>query len=178
MNGRWGFWARSTWVLAPIALAVGAAIAGAQQHHHGGASGQHPGGHAGSQPVAGRAHQMPKGWKFTLPKGDPAKGREVFTKLECFKCHEVKGQAFPVPDDRENAGPELSEMGPHHDVEFFAESIVNPNAVIDEPKFRAADGSSRMPSFNDSITVQELVDLAAFLKSLSPPAGAAGGHKH
>ena len=35
-------------------------------------------------------HGTPKGWKFSWPKGDPAKGREVFAKLECYSCHEVK----------------------------------------------------------------------------------------
>lgn len=69
-------------------------------------------------------------------------------------------------------------MAADHALEFFAEAIVNPNAVIDEPEGRAPDGSSRMPSFSDSMTVQELIDLAAFLKSLVPPAGAAGGRRH
>lgn len=182
MHTRQGFGARWTWTLALIVVAVTVTVAGPQHHGHGagghGATGHGAAGHAGAQPAAGQAHEMPKDWKFTLPKGDPAKGREVFTKLECFKCHEVKGQPFPAPGDKDNAGPELAEMGPHHDAEFFAEAIVNPNAVIDEARYRAPDGSSRMPSFNDSITVQELIDLAAYLRSLSPPAGAAGDYKH
>ena len=101
----------------------------------------------------------------------------MFVKLECYACHEVKGQTFPGVKDSASIGPELSEMGAHHEPEFFAEAIVNPNAVIDEPQWRAPDGTSRMPSFNDSLTVEELVDLVAFLKSLTPPA-AAGDHKH
>ena len=40
--------------------------------------------------------------------------------------------------------------------------------------YAASDGSSKMPSFNDSMTVQEVVDLVAYLRSLKPPAG--GGH--
>jgi mono/diheme cytochrome c family protein len=128
-------------------------------------------------PPRSEHHGEPPGWKFTLPKGDPAKGREVFAKLECFKCHEVKGQSFPTPSDPANAGPELASMASHHAAEFIAESIVNPNAVIDDAKFRASNGSSKMPSFNDSINVQELVDLVAFLKSLTPPAGSRG-HGH
>ena len=57
-------------------------------------------------------------------------------------------------------------MGPMHDVDYFAESIINPSAVIEKGKgYAAADGSYKMPSFNDSMTVQELVDLIAFFTS-------------
>ncbi len=121
------------------------------------------------------AHGTPRGWKFTLPKGDAAKGRAAFEKFECFKCHEVKGERFPAPSDAANAGPELAHMSAHHPPEFFAESIVNPRAVIDRG-FAAPDGSSKMPSFNDSMTVQEVVDLVAYLSGLKAPAG--GGHRH
>jgi hypothetical protein len=37
-----------------------------------------------------------------------------------------------------------------------------------------------MPSYNDSVTVQEVIDLVAFLRSLRPPAVApadAGDHE-
>lgn len=185
MEKRQGFRARPTWALAPIALAVSVTIAGAQHHGRGpgghghGARGQGASGQAGGQPAAGQAHEMPKDWKFTLPKGDPAKGREVFTKLECFKCHEVKGQTFPGMREAASVGPELSGMAAHHDAEFFAEAIMNPGAVVDEPQWRGPDGTSKMPSFNESITVQELVDLVAFLKSLAPPAASTSTeHKH
>ena len=40
-------------------------------------------------------HGMPAGWKFSWPNGTPAKGRVVFLKLECYSCHEVKGEKFP-----------------------------------------------------------------------------------
>jgi sulfur-oxidizing protein SoxX len=122
------------------------------------------------------AHGTPSGWKFTLPKGDAAAGRAAFEKFECFKCHEVKGEKFPAPSDTANAGPELAHMSAHHPPEFFAESIVNPRAVVDRG-YAAPDGSSKMPSFNDSMTVQEMVDLVAYLTALKVP-GAASGHKH
>src|SRR5262245_10902335 len=67
---------------------------------------------------------VPKGWRFTLPAADAKTGREVFAKLECYKCHEVKGAGFPaVTRTPENAGPELTTMGGHHPAEYFAESI-------------------------------------------------------
>ena len=122
-------------------------------------------------------HGTPKGWKFTWPKGDPVKGRAVFSKLECYSCHEVRGERFPAPKEKEKVGPELSMMGPLHDVDYFAEAIINPSAVIETGKgYQGPDGSSKMPSFNDSLTVQELIDLVAFLRAMKPPSGGAGGH--
>jgi mono/diheme cytochrome c family protein len=122
-------------------------------------------------------HGTPTGWKFTWPKGDPMKGRAVFAKLECYSCHEVRGEKFPAPKEKEKVGPELSMMGPLHEVDYFAEAIINPSAVIEKGKgYQAPDGSSKMPSFNDSLNVQELIDLVAFLRALKPPSGGAGGH--
>ena len=66
-------------------------------------------------PAAPHVHATPKGWRFAWPKGDPAKGRDVFQKLECYSCHEVRGERFPAPSDSERTGPELSTMGPDGD---------------------------------------------------------------
>lgn len=142
-----------------------------------------PGFLAGQQvPAAGHGeHGTPAGWKFTWPKGDPAKGREVFRKLECYSCHEVRGEPFPAATERDKVGPELSAMGPLHEPEYFAEAIVNPKAVVEKGKgYEAADGSSKMPSYNDAVTVQEVIDLVAFLHSLKPPAtsGSDGHDQH
>lgn len=115
------------------------------------------------------AHGTPEGWKFTWPAGDPVRGQEVFVKLECYACHEVKGEKFPAPDPG-RVGPELSFMAPMHPPEYFAEAIINPSAAIEEGKgYRASDGKSKMPSYNELVTVQEVIDLVAYLKGLKGP---------
>ncbi|MGH8068529.1 MAG: c-type cytochrome [Candidatus Entotheonellia bacterium] len=134
------------------------------------------GGHASPQqePAHGE-HGTPEGWKFTWPRGDPVKGREVFVKLECYGCHEVQAEKFPAPSG--DIGPELSMMGPLHDAEYFAEAIIHPNAVIQKGKgYEAADGASKMPSYNDLVTVQEVIDLVAYLKGLKLPVPKPAGH--
>ena len=168
-------------VLLVIAALLGASwSAGRAQQHTA------PGHAAPPAPARGQTHGdhgTPPDWKFTWPKGDPIRGREVFLKLQCYSCHEVRGESFPAPSEREKVGPELSVMGPLHEAEYFAESIINPSAVIERGKgYAAPDGSSKMPSYNDSVTVQEVVDLVAYLRSLkaavgaSPPQGGHGGH--
>ena len=76
-----------------------------------------------------------------------------------------------LPVCRRRLRPELSQMGPLHPLEFFAESIINPNAVV-SAQYRDADGKSTMPSYNEKMTVQELIDVSAYLASLKPPATA------
>jgi mono/diheme cytochrome c family protein len=140
---------------------------------------------AAAQPAAHGEHGTPAGWTLSWPAGDPGRGRAAFVRFECHSCHEIRGERFPTPSEPGRLGPELSAMGPLHEAAYFVEAIVNPNAVVDRGRgYEAADGTSKMPSYNDSLTVQELIDLVAYLKTLRPPAtgpagsgaGAPGGH--
>ena len=167
-------------LLALLAIATLTTVASAQHAGHGAPPAAPAGG--GAKPPAPismdelhRNGGVPRGWKFTLPAGDPAAGREAFGKLECNKCHEVKPD-FPRgergPGD---VGPELTGMGGHHPAEYFAQSIVDPNAVIVAGAgYVGPDGRSIMPDYRDSLTFTELVDLVAYLKS----AGGAEHHHH
>jgi hypothetical protein len=159
-------------------IATGAGLAASAQ----------PGPPAGAGAPAGQAgHGTPAGWQFAWPGGgDPARGREVFVKLECYSCHEVRGERFPAPRNGGGTGPELAAMGPLHPPEYFAEAVINPSAAIEPGRgYAASDGSSKMPSYNDAVTVQEVVDLVAYLKALRLPAtgpagprgGTPGGHE-
>ena len=120
-------------------------------------------------PVGAAEPEMhhPKGWTFTMPKGDPVKGRAVFDKFSCYSCHEVRGEKFPPLDKGQAVGPELSQMGPLHPLEYFTESTINPD-VVGAKRYRGPDGKSKMPSFNEDMTVQELVDLSAYMAALRP----------
>lgn len=112
---------------------------------------------------------VPRGWKFLMPPGDPAEGRKVFATMECYACHEVKGEDFPRETKTERGvGPELTGMGGHHPAEYFAESIVNPNRVIVQGAgYTGADGLSKMPSYADTMTIKQLIDVVAYLTSLT-----------
>jgi uncharacterized protein involved in high-affinity Fe2+ transport len=111
---------------------------------------------------------VPPGWHFRFPDGDAVAGRAVFVKLECYQCHAIQGETFAqTSPPAGNIGPELTGMGDHHPVEYFAESILNPNAIIvTGPGYTDADGMSIMPDYRGSLTVDELIDLVTYLKSL------------
>ena len=116
-------------------------------------------------------HGVAADWKFTLPAGDPTAGRKVFIEVECYKYHEVRGEKFPAVAEKEKGlGPELAQMAGMHPVEFFAESIINPNAVIDpkgkELGYVGEDGKSKMPDYSDVLTLRQINDVAAYLASL------------
>ncbi len=159
------------------ALAMAPASA---QHQHGGMSMPMP----PAAPAAGGGRHVtmdelhasggvPPGWTFTVPAGDAARGRQVFANLECHKCHVVKNGGFPAPT---GAGPELTGMGAHHPAEYFAESILAPNAVIvDGPGYTGPDGKSTMPSYADTLTLAQWTDIVAYLKSLG---GETMSHEH
>ena len=140
------------------------------------ASSRKPVDHPLNTPSSGHGdHQTPQGWKFAWPQGDPVKGRDVFVRVECYSCHAVQGEPFPAPGGE--VGPELSVMGPLHEAEYFAEAIINPNAVVEKGKgYEDADGTSKMPSYNDLLTVQEVLDLVAYLKGLKPSGKRSGDH--
>jgi hypothetical protein len=56
-------------------------------------------------------------------------------------------------------------MGAHHPAGYFAEAIMNPSVLLIEgPGYAGPDGKSVMPSY-DSMTIAELADVVAYLRS-------------
>lgn len=160
-------------------LAVAATVAA--QHHHGDARKSAEPSASSRRVTMDELHRqggVPRGWKFSLPAGgDAARGRQVFADLECFKCHAIKDGGFPPAGGDGKTGPELTGMGGHHPAEYFAESILSPNAVlVDGPGWIGPDGRSIMPSYADTLSVTQLVDLVAFIKSQD--GGHASHHGH
>ena len=162
---------------------VGAGVSARAQHVHAPA----PSSPAKTAPAAGMVTPrriseselhandgVPRGWKFVVEPGDAARGRQAFDDFECYKCHAVAGEKFPAPADGKYAGPDLTGMGRMHPAEYIAESILFPNNVIvDEPGHTGPDGRSLMPSYADSLTITQWLDLVAYLKSLTE-----GGEPH
>ena len=108
---------------------------------------------------------VPLGWQMTLPPGNPSAGRQAFVDFGCHSCHRIAGESFSDGAGSQ-LGPELSGMGSHHPVTYFAEAILNPDAVlIDAPGYIGDDGHSKMPTYPE-MTIGQLSDLVAYLASL------------
>jgi hypothetical protein len=105
---------------------------------------------------------------FRLPDGDAAAGRKAFVELRCNACHEVTG----VPIEYLEGVVRVTLGGQTTHVKTYGElvtSIINPSHRIAPPnrlEGATAEGTSLM-SFaylNEVMTVQQLVDLVAFLE--------------
>jgi cytochrome c1 len=117
-----------------------------------------------------RAGGVPHGWSFNPSPGNAKSGARLFIELGCRKCHVVVDGLADAADDERNPGPELTGMGEHHPPGYFAESIVNPSAVLIKGEgYIGPDGRSTMPTYPD-MTLGELADLVAYLHGLKGPA--------
>lgn len=111
-----------------------------------------------------------------LPRGDAAGGRQAFLDLKCTTCHRVAGEAsFPEPAGA-TRGPDLDGTLAIRPVADLAEAILAPShsvslRVSDETKTQLEGMlTSPMGDFSEAMTVRQVADLLAFLRSLEPPA--------
>lgn len=75
-------------------------------------------------------------------EGDPAEGKKVFVSAGCGSCHTLKDAGTSG-----TIGPNLDEAKPSSDL------------VVE----RVTNGASPMPSFKDSLTEQQIADVAAYV---------------
>lgn len=105
---------------------------------------------------------------FRLPDGDAAAGQKAFVDLRCNVCHEVSGTSIEYLEGV--AHVPLGGKTTH--VRTYGElvtSIINPSHKIAPPHRDAGatlNGQSLMTYayLNDVMTVQQVVDLVAFLE--------------
>jgi hypothetical protein len=123
---------------------------------------------AASSPVT---QKVPQGWQFTFPDGDAKAGKTVFLNMKCYSCHaiEIPGEKLP-PSRSKGAGPALTGYSALPK-EYLAESIIKPHTIVAAPGYTVKEGRAAMGEYNHFMSVQELIDLVAFLKQ-GPKAGA------
>jgi len=104
-----------------------------------------------------------------LPNGDIVRGKQTFHDLGCDECHTVGRDSAPTTDP--SAGVLVALGGKVSHIETHGElvtSIINPSHGISRryPADQVMEGGgSKMPSFNETMTVEELINLTAFLQS-------------
>lgn len=105
---------------------------------------------------------------FSLPKGDASKGEQVMLKHQCLDCHTLNG----YDNDKQHADitEKLPLGGKSTEIVSYSElvtSVINPSHKFSRklPLDNVQnEGQSKMISFNDVMTVTELVDLVSFLQ--------------
>lgn len=106
---------------------------------------------------------------FRLPDGEVNAGRDAFIRLNCHRCHSVAGERLPaLPDSGIIEVPLGGEIRRVMTYGQLVTSIINPHHIVNpayQGKFTDAAGASLMPDYNKTMTVDELVNLVAFLQS-------------
>ncbi len=114
---------------------------------------------------------------FAMPPGDAAAGQAIFISLQCQQCHEVDGVELPA-DKTMRDGPTVVRLGGSvtniKTQGDLVTSIINPSHKISgwRSETMGPDGKSLMTVFNEVMTVQQLIDLVAFLQDsydFTPP---------
>lgn len=106
--------------------------------------------------------------EFVLPPGDQATGKQVFVDLKCNGCHSVVGQIEHAPLEpgaiHVELGGTVSRVKTYDDL---VTSIINPSHRLSRGTnlmTATPEGLSRMPVYNEIMTVQQLIDITAFLE--------------
>jgi mono/diheme cytochrome c family protein len=75
-------------------------------------------------------------------EGDAAAGEQIFAEQGCGSCHTLEAAGSSG-----NIGPNLDDAQPSHDL------------IVE----RVTNGASPMPSFKDTLSEQQIQDVAAFV---------------
>lgn len=107
-----------------------------------------------------------------LPKGEVQAGRKAFQDLKCHLCHSVAGErafAAPVAD---LPGPPLTALLQLQETSEIAAAIIAPSHSLSIRTSEALkaqlykEGASPMGDFSRAMTVRQLADLLAYLRSV------------
>ena len=112
---------------------------------------------------------------FTLPDGDVEQGKINYIAFKCNSCHVT--DEVPQLSIGDAATISVTLGGETTRIKTYGElvtSVINPSHRVarrNSPDMADAEGHSKMVSFNDVMTVTQLIDLVAFVQSsytLSP----------
>jgi hypothetical protein len=124
--------------------------------------------------VSGCQWRGDSGGDLYLPRGNAEQGRLAFIELQCHRCHTVTGVSLPaIPNETPMIAFNIGGMGTR--VKTYSgliTAIINP-VHITSPDYveslgeLAAAGKieTPMPSYNEQMTVAQLIDIVMFLNA-------------
>jgi len=105
---------------------------------------------------------------FQLPPGNSVMGKQAFIDLKCYTCHRVDGIAdLPPPTEAAEKivvlGGEVAQVRTYG---RLMTAIIHPSQSISEKMIARPEKTkdSPMPSVNELMTVEQLINLIAFLQ--------------
>lgn len=114
------------------------------------------------------ARQSSRG--FHLPQGDADRGRQLFIKLDCPSCHYVfRDEGLPAPIVEPPVPVVIGGETPYPPTDGqLVTAIIDPSYSLGpahKRKLTTTAGVSRMDDFADVMTVRELSDLVAYIRT-------------
>jgi hypothetical protein len=106
-----------------------------------------------------------------LPIGDAQAGRRAFLDLKCIACHGVPADPDLPATISANPGPLIDERVAGRDVSYLITAIASPSHELspnldDRVRAQLAGVLSPMGDFSHTITVRQLVDLQAYIRTV------------
>ena len=111
---------------------------------------------------------------FVLPAGDITAGKQLFVSMYCNDCHTI-GDIARSPEGESGGAPMIPLGGEVTTMKAYGElvtSVINPSHKISQRNLAGQqltdeEGASKMEArcYNDVMSVQELIDVVAFLQS-------------
>jgi len=103
-----------------------------------------------------------------FPQGNAEAGRLVFRTFKCFACHQIAGPEGQGIKIRTSVSAPLldSRLGKKEPGEVITSIIAPSHKVTDAIAKESGGKLSPMGDFTHAMTVRQLVDLVAFLRSI------------
>jgi sulfur-oxidizing protein SoxX len=119
--------------------------------------------------MAGCDAGLKSGRGFVFPEGDVVRGQQAFIELKCYACHRVDGVvSLPAPMASPEKvvilGGKVARLRTYGDL---VTSVIHPTYELSEKLLNRASyeegKESPMRSFNDTMTVTQMLDIVTFL---------------
>lgn len=107
---------------------------------------------------------------LVMPSGHADAGRAAFVELGCSSCHAVSWETeLPRPVGAAHA-PEIGKSVAATSPGMLVTAIIAPSHYVSPAVRETAEGElSPMGDFTESMTVRQLIDIVAYLKSKGQP---------
>jgi L-cysteine S-thiosulfotransferase len=105
---------------------------------------------------------------FHLPDGDAENGRAIFVAMKCHSCHTVDSIEKPFIKWEPAHRFVPNEVGRIKTYSELVTSVINPSHRLSaqvKQEWEVDGKLSPMPNYNRDMTVEQMIDLVAFLQS-------------